>query len=334
MLSTAAAALPPIDLSEPRVIHGASDRTDASVDASVRCANCQSTNVGRFCAECGAPRLETRPITVRRFLDDAWSELTSLGASTVLTIRALLAKPGELTRAYLDGRTRWYLPPLRVYLLAFGIYILGQSFMNDDYGKALKAGIAKAQTDALAKDVKAGKAPASLTPVAAGTPVNSARAQRRARAQAVMATLPTRVGDVILAASRNPWLAALNVFPVALGLSWLYRRRKQNYAEHVVMAIHVLAANSLLLLLNAVVHASLGIPRGHLDAVTAAHWLVIGTYFFFAARRVYGEAKPVTAGKSAIFVAWTQASMIVVPAILGIVVAVQVVIQAMLVSRA
>ncbi|CAN5908841.1 hypothetical protein BH11GEM2_BH11GEM2_41720 [soil metagenome] len=77
----------------------------------------------------------------------------------------------------------------------------------------------------------------------------------------------------------------------------------------------------------------LGLPRGHLDAVSAAHWTVIGTYFFFAARRVYGEPKPVAVGKSVAFVVWTQLSMIVVPALLGAAVAVEVVIQAMLASR-
>jgi len=332
-LPSIVAPLPPIDLSEPRPFAAGGVQSEHAVDTALRCANCQSTNVARFCAECGAPRLDTRPITVRRFLNDAWNELSSLDSSTMLTIRALLTRPGELTWAYLGGRTRWFLPPLRVYLLAFGFYILGQSFMRDDYTTQLKAGIAKAQTDAMAKQVQAGKAPASLSPVKSGTPISAERAQRRARAQAVMGTLPSRVGDVIVAASRNPWLAALNVFPVALGLAWLYRRRRQNYAEHVVMAVHLLAANALLLLLNAAVHVALGMTPGHVDAISVAHWMLIGTYFFLAARRVYGEPKPLTVGKSVAFVAWTQLSMIVVPALLGTVVAVQVVVQAMLAAR-
>ena len=332
-MPSTSAALPPIDLSQPTTFGPASDVGGAATDTTVRCANCQSRMVDRFCAECGAPRLDTRPVTVRRFLDDAWSEITSLDSSTVLTVRALLTTPGELTRAYLGGRTRWYLPPLRVYLLAFGIYVLGQSFMPDTYEKALKAGIAKAQTDALAKDIKAGTAPKSLTPVSASTPISSERARQRARAQAVMNTLAPRVGDMIIASSRNPWLAALNVFPVALGLAWLYRRRRQNYAEHVVMAVHLLAANALLLLVNACVHVMLGKPRGHVDAISMMHWLLIGTYFYFAAQRMYGEARALTVGKSVAFVAWTQSSMIVVPALLGMGVAVQVVIEAMLAAR-
>jgi Protein of unknown function (DUF3667) len=327
-----ASALPSIDLSEPLTFVPASDRPDPPVEAAVRCANCQATNVGNFCAECGAPRLDSRPVTVRRFFNDAWNELTSLDSSTMLTIRALVTRPGELTRAYLDGRTRWFLPPLRVYLLAFGLYILGQSFMNDDYESQIKASITKAQAGAMAKQVKAGTAPASLSPTAA--PVrDEARARRRAKAQAVMGTLSTRTTNALLAATRNPWLAALNVFPVALALSLLYRRRRRNYAEHVVMAVHVLAANSLLLLLNAAVHVALGIPRGHLDAISMAHWLLIGTYFFFAARRVHEEARPATAGKSVLFVAATQLTMIVIPGLIAATVAAQVVFEAMVASR-
>ena len=331
-MRSTASALPPIDLSQPLTFAPSPERLGAPVDNAVCCANCQSANVVTFCADCGAPRLDSRPVTVRRFLHDAWNELTSLDSATMMTIRALLTRPGELTRSYLDGRTRWFLPPFRVYLLAFGIYIVGQSLMKDDYEAQLKASMTKAQSEAMEKVKKAGTAPASLMPTAA--PVrDDARARRRANAPAVMGTLSARTTATVLAASRNPWLAALNVFPVALALSWLYRRRRRNYAEHVVMAVHVLAANSLLLLLNAAAHGVLGLQRGHIDAISGVQWLVIGTYFFFAARRVHEESRPVTAGKSVLFVAATQLTMIVIPMMLAAAVAAQVVIQAMLAAR-
>lgn len=328
-MTSIAPALPPIDLT--RFTPDARDPI-AGAETMVRCANCGASNVRNFCAECGAPRLDTRPVTVSRFFNDAWNELTSLDSATMLTARALLTQPGELTRAYLDGRTRRFLPPLRVYLLAFGIYILGQSFLKDDYEVQLKASISKAQADAMAKQVKAGTAPASLTPTA--VPVaDVARARRRANAQAVMATLSPRTTAALLAAGRNPWLSALNVFPVALALSWLYRRRRRNYAEHVVMALHVFSANALLLLLNAGLHEALGLSRGKLDALSPVHWTLIATYFYFASRRVYEEGRPVTAGKSVLLVAAAQLTMIVIPLTLAAGVAVQVVIQAMLAAR-
>ena len=99
------------------------------------------------------------------------------------------------------------------------------------------------------------------------------------------------------------------------------------------MAVHVMAANSLLLLLNAATHVALGLPRGHLDAIGTVHWLVIGTYFYFAARRVHEEAPPATAGMSVLFVAATQLTMLVIPMFLAAAVAAQVVIEAMLAAR-
>ncbi|MDQ2664826.1 MAG: DUF3667 domain-containing protein [Gemmatimonadota bacterium] len=297
------------------------------------CANCGSSAVGNFCPECGARPIDRRPITVRRFVAEAWHEVTDLDSATLRTVKSMATRPGELTKTYLSGRTRWFLPPLRVYLFAFGIYILGQSSMPDDPTTGIQARISKTETDALSKQVIAGTAPASLTPVTASGPISPARAQRRTRVQAVMGTLGSRVGDVIIAATHNPWIALLSVFPVALGLSWLYRGRRQNYAEHAVMAVHLLAAISIFRLVNAAVHVLLGMPRGHVNAISLALWLVIATYFFLAAQRIYGEPKPVTVVKSVAFVAWTQLSLIVVPALLGVAVAVQVVVQAMLAAR-
>jgi uncharacterized protein DUF3667 len=114
--------------SEPNAASDASPTTAAS-----RCANCgASIPAGHYCSTCGAPRLDERPFTVRRFAHDIWSEVTSLDSHSVRTFRALLTSPGKLTKDFLDGRTRWYLPPLRVYLLTFGFMIFARSFTTSD----------------------------------------------------------------------------------------------------------------------------------------------------------------------------------------------------------
>ena len=302
-------------------------------EAAVRCANCYAPDVGKFCAECGAPRLDSRPITVRRFMMDAWHEVTSLDSATMLTVRSLLNRPGELSEAFLAGRTRRFLPPLRVYLLTFGIYLLGQSILPDDYAIGVHAAMKKQQgisSTGPATVIRGPGTPAAKTPA---TPANADRARRRGRADAVLAQIVPRTADAMITATSNSWLTLLNVFPLAVALSWLYRRPRRNYAEHVVVAIHMLSANALLLLVNAYAHSAIGTPRAQIDGLLYVHWLLLGSYFFVASRRVYQESPRVTASKSVLFVASAQLTVMVLPSLVAFAVAGQVVVQAVLAAR-
>lgn len=268
---------------------------------------------------------------MRRFVDDAWHEVTNVDSATMRTMRTMVARPGELTRAYLDGQTRRYLPPLRVYLLAFGVHMLGTSLLPDDYAIALRAKTASVQAQAAASFKAA--SPAAVVGVPSANRSVDAQAKKLARRKMMTDVMPKRVMETVLASSRNPWLQLLNVFPVALALSLLYRGQRRNYAEHVVMAIHLLAFNTLLLLVNELAHAAVGLPRGKLDALALVHYPLICAYIYLAARRVHEESARITAGKSVLAVAATQLSMLVVPAFVGALALVATVLQILLFMR-
>jgi hypothetical protein len=254
------------------------------------CANCFAPAAGNYCAECGAPRLDRRPLTVSRFREEWWNEITSLDSSTVRTLRSLLLRPGELTRAYLDGRTRWFLSPLRVYLMMFAVLLFGSSLLP---GR---------ETDVRARDERIREA---LT-------VGDTAAAHRDSAALSKGT-GTLIATAIRESSENPWLQLVNAATWAWVLARLFRRQRRNYAEHVVMAMHLLAFNVILLLVNGALRAAEHVPETRFNAISIFHWLAIGTYFFLAARRVYGEPRGRTAGKAVLFVAGAQLAMIVPP---------------------
>ena len=87
-----------------------------------RCLNCSAPLHGAFCAACGQRAVPPNP-TVRELAGDAWNELTGYDGRVMETIRGL-ARPGFLTRAYLEGRRAQYLPPVRVYLFVSVIYFV------------------------------------------------------------------------------------------------------------------------------------------------------------------------------------------------------------------
>ncbi len=269
-----------------------SSETAALLGAPVTCANCHAPLSGHFCSQCGAPRIDERPLTVRRFVNDLWNELTSVDSGTMRTLRVLFRHPGLLTKEYVSGRTRWYLSPLRLYLLLFGALVFAEKSVGMDEKVADKVRQKlqqKAATDANfarinSKSVRGGSG--GMIQASAST------------AQSMMT---------------NQWLHLGDPLAVALVLMVLYRRFRRNYAAHVVMALHVLAFSSGVQVVTMVVRGMLNAVPDTFDAISVIYWAVLGTYFYFAARRVYEQSRAKSGVKSVLFVAGAQVAMMVVP---------------------
>src|SRR5688572_19677633 len=87
------------------------------------CRGCGAASTGNYCAACGQARPRTDDFSLRRMLAEAWAELSDTDSRLWRSVLGL-AIPGRLTRAWLDHEWSRYLPPLRLYLIASGIYFL------------------------------------------------------------------------------------------------------------------------------------------------------------------------------------------------------------------
>ena len=95
-----------------------------------RCLNCGAPLQGAFCGGCGQRVVPPDP-TVRELAGDAWHELTGYDGRIMATIRGL-ARPGFLTREYIEGRRAHFLPPVRVYLIASVLYFVIAASVPDE----------------------------------------------------------------------------------------------------------------------------------------------------------------------------------------------------------
>jgi hypothetical protein len=258
------------------------------------CANCGAPLAGPFCAQCGAAPLDTRPLTVRRFAGDLWNEVTNVDSVTLRTVKVLFRWPGRLTREYLAGRTRSYLPPLRLYLLAFALMIFARTVTGADRRIA---------SDLHARLVEQDRVNPNLASIRA----------RRARTNREMPDLVTPLSEAMPVAFSNPWLHLVDPLTVAVVLAVLYRARRRNYAEHVLFALHLLAVNCVLSIVTTTLHLELSSSMSATDAISVLHWLAFGTYAYFALRVVHGESRLRTGLKSIVLTAGAQAAMMVVP---------------------
>lgn len=260
------------------------------------CANCFAPLNGHFCAQCGAPSRDERPLTVHRFASDLWLEVTSIDSATYRTFRSLFLRPGELTRAYLDGRTRWFLSPVRVYLIAFATMIFAMGLMP---------GLERAQRTAmqqrLAQQWSQQKQQISVL---------KSDANRRTVGMAATTNM--------IRTQQNPWFSLPNALFVGIALALLYRGRRRNYAEHVVFALHLLAFNAFLSILTISLRLELNQFTGF-GWIAVLHWTALGTYFLLGARVVYGETRARTAVKTIGFVGLAQVAVMIIPVLVAIV---------------
>ncbi len=87
------------------------------------CPNCGAKFTGPFCAHCGQER-DTHRRTIGKLLGDFFEDILSFDSRILRTARALVIQPGELSRAFREGRTRAYVPPIRLYFFATLLFFL------------------------------------------------------------------------------------------------------------------------------------------------------------------------------------------------------------------
>jgi hypothetical protein len=80
------------------------------------CLNCGTRLRGQYCGQCGQ-RARSRLISLWQLVSEAFGDLLELDSRLWRTLIPLLARPGRLTRDYLEGRRARYMPPFRTYLV-------------------------------------------------------------------------------------------------------------------------------------------------------------------------------------------------------------------------
>lgn len=88
------------------------------------CLNCNHVVENKFCPNCGQENTETRQsfhYLFTHFVED----LTHYDGSFWKTIKALLFRPGKLTKEYMAGKRKLYVPPVKLYIfISFVAFLL------------------------------------------------------------------------------------------------------------------------------------------------------------------------------------------------------------------
>ena len=243
------------------------------------CLNCGARLHGRFCAQCGQRAAPPFP-TLREMLVDAWHELTVFDDRLLLTVSALLRRPGTLTLEFLAGRRMTYVPPLRLYLVASVVYFLVAAF-------APSVAEVRRTTKLPGKD--------NVTiDLMEPTPLSP---EQQATARASIDRAPKVLQPVLLRLVDDPrglranMVAALPrllfvLVPVFAAIVALFYRRP--FSQHLVFALYLHAAIFMALAIRRLSYATRMTPL--IVVFEFGALLFILGYSLFAFRKVYGDS--------------------------------------------
>lgn len=97
-------------------------REHADIPPGTPCANCETPLEGTYCHVCGQ-LAEDFHKSVWKLAIEAVESLLHLDGRLFKTMPALLRRPGQLTREYLDGKRAWQVQPFRMFLVVLLLVI-------------------------------------------------------------------------------------------------------------------------------------------------------------------------------------------------------------------
>lgn len=116
-------------------------------DRGARCSNCGASLSGPFCHLCGQKSADLRR-PIWELIEEIFDGFFNLDSKILNTLAMLVTIPGGLTSRYMGGHRARYVPPIRLFLVAFfmffaviqlaGVAILDVSYLSEAEFKAKK----------------------------------------------------------------------------------------------------------------------------------------------------------------------------------------------------
>jgi len=239
------------------------------------CPTCAESVETPYCPVCGERPILARELTLRGLLRQFANAVSSVDGRVVRTLRTLIARPGVLTVAWVEGPRKPYVGPIQLFLLANVVFVAVQSLTGANiFSSTLSSHLHQQDWSPLAERLVAAR-------LAKGPTTLQAYEIEFSRAVALYAKS----------------LVIVMTVPFALLVQAIPFPRRRPFALQMVFALHVYAF--LLLLYGAAIVVSAvegklggaGLDSGILDKILTA--LIVSAsafYLFVAVSRVYGAA--------------------------------------------
>lgn len=174
----------------------------AAAEHGATCANCGAALVGSFCHACGQRSHLHRSLA--HLGEEFLHGILHFDAKAWRTLPLLIAKPGVLTRRYIDGQRTRFVSPLALFLfLIFFLFFIGSFFSKGNVNLDQKDGVNEVRAamgdDAAAARARLAKAEAQLAAAQRSGAETGALAEEVTQARSDIADLATAARVVAMA---------------------------------------------------------------------------------------------------------------------------------------
>lgn len=181
------------------------------------CPGCGAIVATRFCARCGEEPVPPRDLTLHGLAEKVFHALTSIDARLLRTVRVLLRKPGELTRAWVAGVRRPWVAPFQLFLIANVFFFTVQWATGENvFSSTLDSHLHHQDWSPLAQ---------------------SALAERLAETRRTYQEYEPTFNHAVALNAKS--LILLMTVPFALLLPLVFLRERRPFMAHVVFSLHV-----------------------------------------------------------------------------------------------
>lgn len=213
------------------------------------CANCSAVLDGEYCAGCGQRRFRPEDRRFAHLAGQFFSALTDLDSRFWRSLKALLFRPGLLSRDYIAGRRAYWMSPVALFLLANLLYFVAPAI--SDFDLPLRNQVSTeilhefdaTRPSPMLRDSDGGQMHSRFTAPWVRARLARLQAELDAQAAASSAT-PERAFDRLerdynrASANFSKLLIVLHVPFMALGLILLMHGTRRYFAEHFVVGLH------------------------------------------------------------------------------------------------
>ena len=266
------------------------------------CLNCGAELAGEFCHACGQKRFEESDRRFGHLLRQFAGSLTDLDGRVWRSVRALLFRPGLLSREYIEGRRARWLSPVSLFLTISVIYFLAPLRGGDLTLQFIQQVSPEIREQALAPDETLSDAQRE----ASGqwySDITSRWIERRVQARdAAMRWATNGAGGYGIRDYRAAYdakaddvskgLVILHVPFAAFALLLLFWRPRHYYAEHFVVALHFLTFWMIALqLISQSMNLAHLLPPDRQPTLAMYDWFMrtlLSIYAVVMLRRAYG----------------------------------------------
>lgn len=272
------------------------------MDPAATCANCGVALAGKYCHACGQKRFVPSDRRFGHLLHQFLASATDLDGRIWRTLRALLLRPGLLSREYMEGRRAGWISPASLFLAVCVVYFLAPlhggdfalQFMQQVSGRVRALATNPDETLSAAQLAGTGQAHTRFTEpwVDARVRARDAAARKASNGATGYGYRDYRRDYDAKADEVSKALVILHVPLAALVLMLLFARRQRYFAEHFVVALHyfAFALTALLIVIQLRALLRFSLPAAWLPPDAAYDWIMrvlLPVYAVLALRRSY-----------------------------------------------